>query len=321
MPHFLCLLAALTLAFSADHAAAQSPTQQVELKRAVQLDHARITLADVATLVPVAPALAELELGQAPRVGYTARFSREQIAALIARRIGASEQAIAWSGAPSVAVTVQSQEIDSNTLSQAALQAVRAAYASRFPAMSAQAAVPPAAVELPLGEVQIRARALAGLKPAQRMPVWLDLWVGGALYRSVVVPVELKAPQQVYVAVRDVDAGSQVSSADFAVREENVAALSNAPVLVQAGQTAWRLRQPVRAGQVLMQAMLPAQGMVMRGDAVRVIVRSGGIGIEAAGQALADAAPGQRLAVRTGGAGETITGRVSDAGTVVIEAY
>jgi flagella basal body P-ring formation protein FlgA len=310
------LCAILLLAGSS--AASAASQLALELRGAVLLEHPRLTLGEVVLLPAGADAaLAGLELGAAPRVGYVERLSREQIALLLARRAGIEPASIDWSGAASVALRTRSQAVAPEELAAAATQAVRAAFGGRFPDLAPTPAAAPATLELPLGEYRIMPRAPDSSRLAERIPVWLDVWIGGAVYRSVVVPVALRVPRQVYVARRDMAAGALAGPEDFEAREQNLAALAAMPA--PAPGAPWRLRQRMRAGQVLDERQLARPGLVFRGDAVRVVVRAGAIAIEAQAVALADAAPGERLAVRAAASREAITGRVDPSGVIVMD--
>lgn len=306
-----CAVAALLLC---SQCGAAEPLR-LELRSSVLLDHARVTLGDVA-LLPEGDPLATLELGAAPRVAYVERLSREQIGLAIRRRAGVARE-IAWSGAASVALQSQSQTVAAATLAQAAVDGVLAAWQGSLPGMTVDVAAAPAALEVPLGAIDIRMRALSEPRLAARMPVWLDIRVDGALYRSLVVPLLVAARQPVYVARHALAAGAQAVGDDFERRDGNVVGLEALPAAPQA--QGWRLRHALAQGQVLTQAAMPQAGMVFRGDAVRLLIRHGAVEIEARGVALADAAPGQALAVRLPAAAEAVNARVGPTGAVVIE--
>jgi flagella basal body P-ring formation protein FlgA len=299
-------------------AASAASQLTLELRGTVLLERPRITLGDVARLPEdAAQALASLELGASPRVGYVERLSRAQIAQLLARRAGIEPGALAWSGAASVALRTKSQTVASQDLSAAAARAVRGVFSARFPDIVAESAVAPAGIELPLGEYRITVRPVDTGRITARIPVWLDVWLAGAVYRSVVVPVAVRVQRQVFVARRDLAAGALVGPADFEAREQNVAALGAAPAPWPVAQ--WRLRQRMWAGQVLDERSLAPAGLVLRGDPVRLVVRTGAIAIEADAVALADAAPGERLAVRAAASREAVTGRLDPSGVIVMD--
>jgi flagella basal body P-ring formation protein FlgA len=162
------------------------------------------------------------------------------------------------------------------------------------------------------------ARPLDAARLPARAAVWLDLLVDGQVQRSIVVPVSLTWQRPAYLARRALAAGSTVQADDFEVREQNVAGLDAQPAggVPAAG---WRLRRAMQAGQVLQRALLPASGTVFPGDTVLVQARNGAIGIDIPAVVQAEAVPGQLVAVRTQHSSETLTGRLTAAGTVLVE--
>lgn len=319
-PLALALLCAIHLATPL--AAAAPPPLELSLRAHVQLPGARILLGDVADLpAGAAPGLALLDLGPAPRVHAIERLNRGQIALLVRRRFGQPLGALAWSGADSVTVQRQSQAVAGAALANYAAQAVLASFGARHPGMEASVPTPPADVDIAPGEYRISARALQAPQLPARVAVWLDLVAGGQVLRSVVVPVAVTWRQPAYLARRRLAAGSVVGPADFEVREENVAGQDARPVAADAAQSApgWRLRHAMQPGQLLTRALLPAAGTVFPGDRVRVRASSGGVGIESDAVVQAEAGPGQMVAVRGQHSSDTVTGRLTDAGIVVID--
>lgn len=309
----------LGLALALSGPAAAAPLA-LALRAQVQLDHARIVLGDVAELPSdAAPGLAQLDLGPAPRVHAVERLTRDQLALLIRRRFHQPLPALAWRGADSVTLQSMTQAVAGVALTQAAVDAVLATFAARHPGLEAAVQAVPADVEIALGDYKITARALdAPLLPA-RAAVWLDLVAGGQVARSVVVPVTITQRREAYVARRRLAAGSVVQPDDFEVREENVAGLHARPVAASDQGGHWRLRRALQPGQVLVQDMLPAPGTVFPGDRIRLLAHSGAIGIEVDAVVQAEAAPGQLVAVRPNNSSDTVAGRLTVAGTVVIE--
>jgi flagella basal body P-ring formation protein FlgA len=315
-----CALAFLpALAASGGVHAAPAPTLALKLRHDVQLDHARILLGDVAALpAGAAPEVAGLDLGAAPRVNAIERLTRAQIALLIRRRLPAPPAALAWSGADSVSVQRRSQQVAGAVLGEAAVGAVLAAWGPQFAGLQASVEAPPADVEIILGTYTITARALDAARLPARAAVWLDLLVDGQVQRSVVVPVSFTWQRPAYLARRPLAAGSTVQAEDFEVREQNVAGLDAQPAS-GVPASGWRLRRAMQPGQLLARALLPAAGTVFPGDTVLVQERSGAIGIDIPAVVQAEAAPGQMVAVRTQHSSETLTGRLTAAGTVLIE--
>lgn len=312
---FLLLLGAWALLPACSQASQPSAPLVIELRASALLDHARIALADVAVIPADQAELAQVELGKAPRVGYVERLTRAQIEQMLRRQAGVSS--VGWSGADSVAVRTQSQTVPATALAEAAVSAVRSQFLPAHPRLEVKVAVNPVSLEVPVGKVELRARLLGSAALTARMSQWIDLLVDGVVYRSAVVQLNVSALQKVYVARRALEQGAWVSADDFAVVDVNVAGVT--PVAVGAPLQPFRLREKLKDGQLLVATAQLGGGKVLRGDQVKLVINSGQIGIETAAVAMAEAGPGQMLAVRPVGGSDIVTGRVGRSGAVTIE--
>lgn len=283
----------------------------LELREQVLLAQPRVRLADVAEVEgggEDAARLCELDLGAAPRVGYVQRWTRAELAELVRRRTGAT---IEWRGARQVQLRTAATLIDAETMLAEAGRALRAAYGADGPLLLALLARP-VEVEAPQG-AQLVARPLAGRPPTPRMEVWLDLLWHGAVYRSVRVVLAVQAPRTLYVARRELAPGELVGADDFTRQQADAALLGEAAAQVL--PASWRMRRTLGVGQALAASQLLAPGALLRGAPVAVRWQEGALRIDRAGTALADAAPGERVAVRMAG-GAAILGRLEQDGTV-----
>lgn len=108
---FLFLIGACALLSAGASVAGQAqPRLALELRSSARIVHPRIVLGDVAvidTRNPDSVRLAAIEIGNAPRVGYVERLTRAQIMHTLRRQV--DSETIAWSGASSITVSVQSQ--------------------------------------------------------------------------------------------------------------------------------------------------------------------------------------------------------------------
>jgi flagella basal body P-ring formation protein FlgA len=224
--------------------------------------------------------------------------------------------AVNWSGAAAVAVRTKTQSVSAQTLSDAAMSAVRAQFAANGRNVTVALSAPPADVELPVGQIAVRQRGRVKVQ-AGRAPVWLDLLVENQVYRTVVVQVSVSARQQAYVALHAMATGALVGAQDFALTDTEVAGLD----VVPADQLLmpFRVAHAIRAGETLTPAAMLASGKIMRGDEVRVLIQAGQIGIETAATAMNDAHPGEVIRVRRAGGSDIVSGRVSQSGAVIIE--
>jgi flagellar basal body P-ring formation protein FlgA len=292
----------------------------IALRADAVVANARVTLADVAAIdaqQPMAAALGKLELAHAPRIGYTERLTRAQLEQIIRRHAPADTSPINWSGAYSVSVRTRSQAVAGQLLMAAATDGLQAQFAATGLKLAAQVLTEPADIDVPAGHLELRVRPLPQSALSARMPLWVDLVVDGAVYRSVVVPLAVTARRQAYVAAHAMESGAWVTSADFTVADASVAGINT--VKVEGTLAPFRLRQELKAGQPLATDAVNASGRVLRGDQVRLVVSAGQIGIETSAIAMAEGAPGQLIAVRPLGAKDIVTGRVSQSGSVTIE--
>jgi flagella basal body P-ring formation protein FlgA len=77
-----------------------------------------------------------------------------------------------------------------------------------------------------------------------------------------------------------------------------------------------QLRRPLEAGTALQFDALEPAPVIRRGQAVTLITDAAGLEVRAPGEALADAAPGQRVRIRNLASLKVVEGRADEAGTV-----
>jgi flagellar basal body P-ring formation protein FlgA len=284
----------------------------LELREQVLIGQPRVQLADVAAITgDGAGRLANMDLGSAPRIGYVQRWTRAELAELIRRR-GAGE--VEWQGAQQVHLRTASRLVDAAAMLAEAGRAMQATFGAGG-ALQLSPLTQPVEVEAPQ-DAQLVARPLAGRPLAPRMDVWLDLVWHGTVYRSVRVALSVQALRELYVARRDLVPGEAVGADDFVRQQADAAQLGEAAAL--ALPLRWRMLHALRAGQALAAGQVPQAGALRRGEQVRVLWQDGALRIERAGTALADAAPGGRVAVRMAGGAE-VSGRVEQDGTVRVD--
>jgi flagella basal body P-ring formation protein FlgA len=115
---------------------------------------------------------------------------------------------------------------------------------------------------------------------------------------KIYVAVRVSSRDRVLVANRALPRDSVLAPADFTLVERNVDTLSQGYYGDAAELGGMRLRRPVAAGAVLTPAMLSAIPLVTRGQQVTLEAQTGGVHIRMAGEALAEAALGQRIRVK-----------------------
>jgi flagella basal body P-ring formation protein FlgA len=281
------------------------------------------TLGDVAEVTADS---AELEasvrstpLGAAPRVGHVEQFTRDELIRTLRMRMLPQVLAISESGARAVKVRTLDQSIDPPRIVELATAHLSARLVDRFDKVTVRVAEMPRELAVPAGMVSYHPRPLDAAAVAARMPVWVDVAIDGAVYRSIVVPFAVQAYRQALVARRDIGDGARLVPDDFDSVTTDAAQLVGEPVAAGELQAGVRAKKGLAAGQVLMRMQLAAPDAVLRGDAVTLLVAAGAVSIEASAIAQQDGGRGQLVRVKTDTATETVTGRVIAAGLVHAE--
>lgn len=120
----------------------------------------------------------------------------------------------------------------------------------------------------------------------------------------------------VIVAARPLPRGALLQSSDLVMVEREVASgplgyLTDADTAV-----GMRLKRPVSVGSVLTDSLLEAAPTIMRGQRVTLVSQSAHLSVRMAGEALADAAPGERIKIRNLSSERIVEGTVTEDGLV-----
>ena len=150
------------------------------------------------------------------------------------------------------------------------------------------------------GRVTVEVRCLA--------PAW-----------RVFLPAVLEAREAVWVAARPVPARTALTAADLQRTERQFSALP--PTYLRAdvagdSPVGWRTVRPLAPGDVLGPGNLRPALAVRRGQQVQLVASNGGFSVSAQGEALADAAIGDRVKVRNLSSRREVEGVVTAPNTV-----
>lgn len=316
----LSLLASLALwSFQCSARPPERDGIALELRKDSVVADTRIVLSDVVIIDGsnyTAEVWADIPLGRAPRIGQVARFNRMQIEHAIQRH-SPDATAIIWSGAAAVGVHRRARLLPSQLISDAAIAGIKTQFADAPGSTTVELAEPVGDTEVPLGSVDLRLRTAPAMLKAGRASVWIDIFINNEIYRSVVVRLKVAVRRQAWVALHAAPQGTLLNARDFVLADTEEGSTAMVPTASKVQP--FRSARAIRAGQPLSYADILLDGTVIRGDRVRVLINAGQIGIETGAIAMANGGPGESLSVRPFGARDIITGRVSNAGTVVIE--
>lgn len=162
--------------------------------------------------------------------------------------------------------------------------------------------------------------ALEAFLPAGSRP-WGRINVGvrcqAAAGWSIYVPVQVRVMGEYFVTARPLARGQAIAAGDLVRRSGDLAELPSGVVIEEAQAVGKTLNVSVQSGQILRSDILRAPPAVQQGQSVRLVSKGKGFQVATEGKALANAADGQVVQVRTA-SGQTISGIARTGGTVEV---
>lgn len=293
-------------------------TLEVTLKKTVMVKSEFVKLSDIATIASVneecAVELENASVAKAPRVGYMERISREELTRILRGFREMNGVRIAFHGADAVSIQSAAQTVDANAIADVAVREVQSQLNGRFAHLDVTVPALPRAVNIPYGSIDIRARPLDMTHFYARLPVWVDIRVNGEIYRSVVVPVNIRAEREVMVAARDIPVGAEVSEKDFSVRMEDVAGFADPVEITEVRKGTVRMRRAIANGKILTQQDIYPAGAVLKGDVIKLTYSSATISLETTAIADQDGQTGEMIRVKPERGMDTVMAKVLSSG-------
>ena len=314
--------------------ATSAAAMQLTLKTEALVNGARVTLADVAMPdesdradKPVSndtkknslmwTNLAAIDLGSAPRPGYTDRYSRKEIERQVRQRGIGGE--IAWRGAEAVRIERVAQVFDSKKVSDSAEAYLRELLRGDGSRIELQLAAPVPDLALPNGRLELKPRPMQLAQALHsRVTVWVDVVIDGAFVRSITVPFKVQSYRSVLIAKRDLAKGTVPQCDAFQLREEDVAAMDSPPFPADCKLVQGNLKRALTLGAPLLKASLQAPIAVTQGETVSLQLISGALMLESRAVAIGDGEVGQRIFVKPSASTETILAEVIAPGVVKV---
>jgi flagella basal body P-ring formation protein FlgA len=319
LPAGLCLAAAAFSACATD--AERAPAPIVVTLKTRALVHERLyALGDVADVAggdaDVVRRLKAVRLGKSPRLGYTEQLTSEEIRRLVRMQFAGPDEQLLWEGGKAVAIETAAVPYDGRRIVETAVDHLRNALSQRYERVEIHPVEAAPFIRLPAGEVSLKPRELAPAKPQMnRVAVWVDIALDGEFYRSVIVPLRLEIPGPAMAARRALPPGHVAMPEDFEWKQLDLAALG---AEAAAPETAFgrRLKRPLAAGEVLLQASLEESFAVSTGDVVTLQWRNGAVQIESQALALSAGAVGQIVKIKPGASDAVVLAEVVSPGVV-----
>lgn len=135
---------------------------------------------------------------------------------------------------------------------------------------------------------------------------------------SLYVPVDVEVVVDVVVLAGPAATGKTLTAADLRLEPANIARLGAGYLTRVDDADGFVLRRPVRPGTVLTPALLARPTLVKRGQRVEMLAAASGLAVRSEGEALSDAAEGERVRVRNVRSRAIVEGVVAADGTVRI---
>lgn len=135
---------------------------------------------------------------------------------------------------------------------------------------------------------------------------------------SIYVPAEIAIFQKVLVTTRALAKGTQLRPSNVSTLETDVSKLGQGFLQSMDEIEGMAARRPLPAGTVLSPNQVISPRLVRRGDRVTLVNMQGPIQVEMLGEAVSDAARGERVRVRALNSGKVIEGWVESASVVKV---
>lgn len=181
----------------------------------------------------------------------------------------------------------------------------------------------PGQVSLSIGMIDSRLRLPACNRLEIFVPTGSRLW-GNATVGvrcpvptpwTIYVPVTIRVVAQVAVAARPLPAGQTLSEADILMQEGDLTQLPPGVILDRSQITGKTTISGAASGQAFRSDMLRAPQAIQQGQTVKIMAKGNGFQVSSEGKALANAAVGQVISVRTQ-SGQVINGIARQNGVV-----
>ncbi|WP_423821837.1 flagellar basal body P-ring formation chaperone FlgA [Salinisphaera sp. SPP-AMP-43] len=131
------------------------------------------------------------------------------------------------------------------------------------------------------------------------------------------VQADVRVSGRYFVASRDIVSGQTLSAADISPREGDITRRIDRLVTDQQTIVGQQAKRRIGESTAIVDNMLAPPDVISRGDAVKVVSKGQGFSITTHGEALDDAAAGQRVRVRTSN-GTVVSGKPGGPGIVRI---
>jgi flagella basal body P-ring formation protein FlgA len=322
-----CVLAIVMILASPAHArqgvpfdAAQGATRAViRVKGSATVRGTEIFLRDVAQIQTPDRSLAEqlgaLPIGQAPLPGLSRTFDPDLIMIKF-RQYKIDTAGIQMESPKSVVILGEHRVVSSGEIFEAAKRSVLKDRDGEFERVTVRADTLPPDLVVPPGEVELKARPRLASVGVGSIPVVVEAWVDGRLYRVVSLSVKLSLFREVVVANHPLPRHAVVRVADVRLERRDISVLSHKPLNDLTLVVGRRTTRMLAYGDVVASDAVELPPLIRKGDVVTLMVESPGLLITAKGVAQEEGRAGQLVRVKNAASGREILGTVESEKTV-----
>jgi flagella basal body P-ring formation protein FlgA len=251
--------------------------------------------------------------------GQIQRYSRDDLAALIAVQAPEAVGQFEWTGSLYLRVRIPGTALDMQAWTTQARSALRNWLAARYADFDVELVPGQESAELSVAAGESASvRAFDG-PPSTRTAMWIDVrrpGEGGG--RSLPIWFAVKAWSVAPVAARDILPGTRPGPDDVGSDTVDLAALGGRALLPSVEAPDSVALGYIRRGQVLTEDRFRRASPVEVGEDVRVRTEAGAVQVEAHGVALESGGKGQRVRVRNAASGEILAAYVAGPGLVEV---
>lgn len=304
-----------------------APRAIIRMKESATVQGKDILLKDISDITARTRSLSEslesLPVGQAPPPGLTRTFDPALIVIKL-RQYQIDPAGIRIESPRQVMIAGAHRLIGSDKLFEAAKLAVLRGREEGIGQITVRPDTLPPDLVVPPGEVELRARprlTSACPEPCRRVdlgsiPVVVEAWVDGRLYRTVSLSVRLSLMREVVVANYPVPRHAVVKAADVRLERRDIGLLAHEPLQDLTQAVGRRTTRMLAMGDVVISDAVELPPLIRKGDVVTLMVETPGLLLTAKGIAQEGATAGQFVRVKNTASGRDVLGKVESDKTV-----
>ncbi len=304
-----------------------APRAVIRVKASATVQGKEILLKDLAEITAQSESLSEtleaLPVGQAPPPGLTRTFDPALIVIKL-RQYKIDPAGIRIESPRQVIVAGAHRVISSDALFEAAKSAVLRGREEDMERITVRPDTIPPDLVVPPGEINLRAKprlASACPEPCRRIdlgsiPVVVEAWVDGRLYRTVSLAVRLSLIREVVVASYPLPRHTVVKATDVRLERRDIGLLAHEPLQDLTLAVGRRTTRMLAMGDVVVSDAVELPPLIRKGDVVTLMVETPGLLLTAKGIAQEGGKAGQLVRVKNTASGREVLGKVESDKTV-----